>query len=120
MDDLAALALARGENFTDAAKCSGWSVRTIERRMADSDFQAEVRRIRSRLVDAACGKLADGATAAVETLRSLLTAESESVRLLAARSILEICCKFREVVELESRLAELEGYLDAQAKEQNR
>jgi hypothetical protein len=60
------------------------------------------------MVDAAVGKLANASTRAVRTLTNLLTAESESVRLGAARSILELGAKLRESAELEQRISELE------------
>jgi hypothetical protein len=41
----------------------------------------------------------------------LLKAESESVRLSAARSILDACVRFRDACELEDRVRELESKL---------
>jgi hypothetical protein len=63
------------------------------------------------MVERALGKMTDGMTEAADTLRSLLHAEAESVRLGAARSILELSNKLREAVEVETRLAELERRL---------
>jgi hypothetical protein len=60
------------------------------------------------MIGRALGKMADGMAEAAGTLRELLTAESESVRLGAARSLLELGVKLRESVELEERLAALE------------
>jgi hypothetical protein len=45
---------------------------------------------------------------AAAKLRELLTAESETVRLGAARALLELGVKLREGVELEQRVADLE------------
>jgi hypothetical protein len=64
--------------------------------------------MRAEMVGRALGKMADGMTEAADTLRALLTAEGESVRLGAARSILELGNKLRESVELEERLSALE------------
>jgi hypothetical protein len=44
------------------------------------------------MVQRAMRKLADAATEAVDTLRGLLAGASESVKLAAARSILELDC----------------------------
>ncbi len=52
--------------------------------------------------------MADGMADAAAKLRELLTAESESVRLGAARALLELGTKLRDSVELEARLAALE------------
>jgi hypothetical protein len=60
------------------------------------------------MVARALGKLADASTEAVDTLRSLLHAEAESVKLGAARAILELGNKLRDAVEVEERLARLE------------
>jgi hypothetical protein len=54
---------------------------------------------------------------AVQTLRRLLTAEAESVRLAAARAILEVGHRLRDAVEVEDRLREVEERLDAAARE---
>jgi hypothetical protein len=63
------------------------------------------------MIGQALGKMADGMTKAAETLRALLDAQAESIRLAAARSFLELTVKLRESVELENRLATLERYL---------
>jgi hypothetical protein len=52
--------------------------------------------------------MTDGMTDAADVLRQLLAAKSESVRLGAARSLLELGVKLRESVELEERLRALE------------
>lgn len=59
----------------------------------------------------ALGKLADASAAAVDTLRGLLSSESDTARLGAARSILELGNKLRESVDIEERLAALEKRL---------
>jgi hypothetical protein len=57
-------------------------------------------------------RLSAAATDAVTTLTSLLAAESESVRLGAARSILDAVLRWREQAELAERLDRVEGWLD--------
>jgi hypothetical protein len=42
-----------------------------------------------------------------DPLRCLLKAESEPVRLSAARSIIELGCRLRESAELEQRISDL-------------
>jgi hypothetical protein len=58
--------------------------------------------------------MADGMAEAADVLRHLLGAESESVRLGAARSLLELGVKLRESVELERRMEEVERRLGEQ------
>ena len=66
------------------------------------------------MVSRAVGQLADAGAEAARTLRALLGAESESVRLGACRAILELGMKLRESEELERRVAELESLLAGQ------
>jgi hypothetical protein len=103
-----ALALAAGWTVTEAAKAAQISERTAHRRLEDHTFRRLVAEFRRQMVDAAVGKLANTSARAVKTLSNLLTAESESVRLGAARSILELGAKLRESGELEQRMCELE------------
>lgn len=84
------------------------SERTAHRRLEDAGFRQQVTEARARLVENALGQLADASTEATATLRALLNADGEGVRLGAARSILEIGAKLRESVEYEQRLAALE------------
>jgi hypothetical protein len=62
------------------------------------------------MVNRATGRLADESVNAVGTLSALLAAKSESVRLGAARSILEIGAKLRKATELEARISDLEAW----------
>jgi HEAT repeat protein len=60
------------------------------------------------MIGQALGRMAAGMTEAADVLRALLKAEAETVRLGAARSLLDLGVKLREVVEFEERLAALE------------
>jgi hypothetical protein len=112
-EDTLLLALASGQTVRDAARAAGVGERTAARRWADPAFRRRVTRLRAELVERATGQLADGMAEAVATLRRLLTAEGESVRLGAARSILELGNRLREAVELEGRLRAVEDRLVA-------
>jgi hypothetical protein len=102
------LAFAAGHTVRDAASLAGIGERTATRRIADPEYRRQITELRADMVQRALGKLVDAATQAVDTLRGLLAAESESVKLGAARSILELGCKVKEAVELELRIAALE------------
>lgn len=102
-------ALAVGMTVRDAARAAGLSERTAHRRLEDPGFRRTVADARARLIESACGQLAEASTAAVSTLRALLDAEGENVRLGAARAVLELGAKLRESVELEQRIAALEA-----------
>src|SRR5262245_32571470 len=113
-DDALLLALAGGLTVRDAAQAAGVGERTATRRLADLDFRRRVSQVRAAVVERALGKMADGMAEAADTLRGLLRAEAESVRLGAARSIQELGNKLREAVELERRINELERRLDGE------
>jgi hypothetical protein len=102
------LGLASGQTVRDAARAAGIGERTATRRVADPDFRRRIAEMRAEMIGRALGQLADGMTEAASTLRGLLAAEGESVRLGAARSILELGHKLREAVEFEERIADLE------------
>jgi hypothetical protein len=102
-------ALAGGASFRDAARQARVSERTVTRRMADDEFRLQVSHARARMIDRALGLLSHAAAQASGTLWTLLSSSDERVRLAAARSILEIGPRLREQVDLEERLARLEG-----------
>lgn len=111
-DEALALALASGKTVRDAAAELGIGERTAARRLVDLAFRARVNELRGEMVSRALGRMADGMTEAADTLRGLLHAESEAVKLGAARSLLEIGVKLREAVELEAEVKELARRLD--------
>lgn len=109
-DEALALALAAGKTLREAAKIASVGERTAARRWADPSFRSLVTELRGEVVERAIGRMADGMTEAADELRRLLKkARSETVRLGAARSLLELTVKLRDAVELERRLTALEG-----------
>lgn len=107
-DDPFALAVASGTSVREAARSSGLSERTGYRRLQDPTFRRRVSEIRALFLGEAVGRLSEAANEAVSTLKALLAARSEPVRLSAARAILELGPKLREQAELEERIAALE------------
>ncbi|HEY1378985.1 MAG TPA: hypothetical protein VGF55_19445 [Gemmataceae bacterium] len=107
-DDALAVALAAGRTVRDAATAAGVGERTATRRTADPAFQRRVVALRGEMVKAALGRMTDGMTEAADTLRALLHATSESVRLGAARALVELACKLRESADLAERVEVLE------------
>jgi hypothetical protein len=103
------LALACGATVEQAARQAGLTARTVYRRLEDPAFRRKVQRLRCEIVQRTAGTLTAAATEAVKTLLELLKGNSPAaVRLGAARSVLEIGMKVREVAELEERLTALE------------
>lgn len=109
-------ALAAGATVRDAARQAGISERTASRCMEDPGFRQRVQEAKAEIVARAASQLADAATDAAKTLRDLLEAEADSIKLGAARAILELGTKLRESVELEQRLAALEAGLETRRK----
>ena len=107
-DDALLLAMAQGRTVREAASFAGLGERTATRRIADPDFRRRVVEARAEMMARALGKLADGMAEAADTLRQLLRAKGESVRLGAARSILELGNNLREAAENEARLQAVE------------
>ena len=102
------VALASGMTVRDAAVAAGIGERTATRRVTDPGFRRQVAQLRAHMVQRALGRLADASVQAVDTLRALLSAEADTVKLGAARAILELGNRLRETVELEERIAALE------------
>ncbi len=112
-DEALALALATGQTLRAAADLAGIGERTAARRWADRAFRGRVSALQWEMVRRSVGRMADGMTEAADVLRRLLAAESENVRLGAARTLLDLGLQMREVVDLEQRLAELEEQFGA-------
>jgi hypothetical protein len=108
--------LARVESIVRDARRTGFSERTVRRRLEDVEFNEMVRQTRLEMVERAASRMAGAMEESVLTLRHLLTAESETVRLGAARSVIEIGTKLRESVEFEDRLNDLERIANEQSK----
>jgi hypothetical protein len=107
-DDALALALAAGQTVRDAAVTAGLGERTATRRWADPAFRQRVVDLRTEAVQRATAKMGDTMVEAVDVLRQLLAAESDSVRLGACRVVLEHGTKLRELIDHEDRLEALE------------
>ena len=105
-------ALARGESAARAARLSGWSERTIRRRLKDPEFLQQVQEARQAMLAGATARLAGATGEAVICLRSLLTDDSSNVRLQAAKSIIEMGLRLRDHVELAAEVADIKRQLE--------
>jgi hypothetical protein len=115
-DELLLGALSAGSPVEQAAETAGVSVRTAYRRLAEPGFARRLAQARDELISGALGELVECASEAVATLRALLQARDERVRLGAARSTLEQLLRLRETLTLSQRLAALERSLQAQTR----
>jgi hypothetical protein len=106
-------ALACGASPESAAQRAGVSLRTVFRRLADPAFRAQVDAMRAELVGRQAGMFTAAGMASIKTFTTLQeSATSESVRLGAARAVIELGCKLRENAVLMDRIAALEGRLE--------
>lgn len=109
-DEALVLALACGASVEAAARQCKVCERTIYRRLGDSAFCARIQEARGEMVKRSAGMLT---AAAGESVRTLLSLQKDSVppavRLGAARAVLELGIKVRELVDLETRIAALEA-----------
>ena len=107
--------LASGATHDRAAEASGYSLRTITRKLEDQRFRTELDKARNQLFEAAFGRVVAAAQAAAGTLITLLARDTPpATRLGAARTLLESTVKFREQHEMEDRVRALEERLAAQ------
>ena len=106
-------ALAGGATVRDAAAAAGVGEMTVYRRLKESEFRRRLDEARAEILSGAMARLSAATTGAVETLTSLLAAESESVRLGAARSILDTALRWREQADLVERLDTVEAWMEA-------
>ncbi|HEV3298216.1 MAG TPA: hypothetical protein VG055_01150 [Planctomycetaceae bacterium] len=109
--EAAAIALASGRTIEQAARASNAGTRTLKTWLHDQPaFASRVTELRGEMTSRALGRLVDAMASAAETLGHLSRkGKSEMVRLSAARAVLELGTKLRESVELEERIAVLEG-----------
>jgi hypothetical protein len=106
-------ALASGLTVQDAATQAHVSERTARRRLEDATFRRQVADARAAVLERAIGRLVDATTDAADTLRSLLKADSESVRHAAAKTLIESASKGLELLVLVERVAALEEASEA-------
>ena len=112
-DDILLMALACGLTTEAAAQKANVGVATAYRRLKDPDFMHRLQQIRAGMVQRTAGSLVAAGIEAVKTLLALQQASNPgSVRLGAARAVLELGTKLRESVELEQRIAALEQKTD--------
>jgi hypothetical protein len=107
----AALALAGGSTEAEAAALANCSARTLRVWLASSpNFGRRIGQLRSEMTAQALGRLVASMTRAADTLDELASsASAETVRLGAARAVLELAIKIRESTELEERIRALEA-----------
>jgi hypothetical protein len=112
-DETAMLALACGATVDKAAQQAKLSKRTLYRRLAQPAFRRRVQAARAEMLQRTAGTATAATPAALKANVELFTgSSSDAVRLGAARSVMEIALKLREITDLEERLSALEQKID--------
>jgi AcrR family transcriptional regulator len=108
--------LACGATFEVAAQRAGVSPATVTRRMGDRKFRKLLNQTIADIVQRTANALTAAATEAVRALLDLLKPSvAPSIRLNAARAVLELGPKSRESSDLLQRVMELEERLAARS-----
>jgi AraC-like DNA-binding protein len=95
-DTLIVHALANGASYKEAAEQTGVSRSTVARRMKDDEFRALVDAERDLVINQTRDLLAQASPGAADTMIALAaTAASETVRLAAARAVVELALSRR-------------------------
>jgi hypothetical protein len=115
-DEGLAIAFAAGADAASAARHARCSERTARRRWAEENFRRKVEEMRAEMVGKAVGRLSSVGVLAVDTLHNLLTDRSSTVKLGAARAVLEYMLRghdeigvLKQIEALRRELAEMRG-----------
>lgn len=107
--DVAIGALLSQSTVIAAAKVVGIGEATLRRWLKEPGFLVAYRIARREALEHSLALLQRAGSKAVETLVESLQAESESVRLRAACAILDYSLKGSELMDLETRIEDLEA-----------
>jgi len=108
--ELAIAALLTSSSMPAAAVNCGISESTLRRWLQNETFAKCYRRERTRMLESTVNLLRQKSMAAVETLADIAESEESpaSVRVSAARAVIELAIRGAELQDLEERIAELE------------
>ena len=101
-------ALGRGLSHERAGKLIGRSSKTVQRNLKNPDFAAAVEQRRAQISDDMRARLDTVANRALEVVENCMDAESEYVRLAAARLALQRHLTYINALDVAERLNELE------------
>ena len=101
-------ALIEHRSITAAADAIGITDRTIYRYLEDASFRQELTKAEKGLIDSAGIRLLGGQDKALQALEDLIASNNLTNKRLAAVTWLNYVLKWRELRNVEDRLAELE------------
>jgi len=103
--------LLKTPSVAEAASRAGVTTRTIFRMLNDPTFAEAYREAREKLLGDVLVALESASTQAVATLRDVMSGDgiSAAAKVSAARTVLEMALRGREMIEFEERLRALEA-----------
>jgi hypothetical protein len=107
-DPLIAQALAQGCTQAEAARRADVSDRTVRRRLDEPAFKMLLTSARDQLLKNTADRFTSLQDKALDTIEQAMTEGGTADQLRAARMVLEIGDRYRDRVELESRLIAVE------------
>ena len=111
-EDQLLLALACGASVEQAARQAEVHPQTARRRLADPAFKGRLDALRTEMVTRSAAMLTAAGVESVQTLVELQTSpNAPATRLQAAKAVLELGVKLRQLAELEGLLAGMEERL---------
>ena len=106
-------ALLTHQTIADAANEAGVTDRTLYRYLNDPNFAAQLREQQAVMIADNVRRLTGMSGDALTALKDLMdSSDSDSVKVRAAKEILSGFLKYREILNLESRILELERRMD--------
>ena len=108
--------LVSGATIANAASRAGIGERTAYRRLDDPSFRAELSGLRHQLLEDTVAEMTAASLEAARTLRALIgEGEAATIRLGAARAILELGIRVRDQAELSGRVDAIETVLETRS-----
>jgi hypothetical protein len=115
--EAAIIGLLTQPSFDEAAKFAHVSSTTLWRWQQDPGFRTECRKAQRQSMERALAQLQQASLTAVKTLKEVMEdpKASASARVTAARTVLEMALKAKEVDDCDSRLSSLERVAERNA-----
>jgi hypothetical protein len=112
--------LGAGLTQAQAAEVAGVSVDTVQRRLAEPVFRAQLERFRREILDRTAFAIVSSTTAAADALRAVIESpESKGAEIVqAARVLLDNAVRFEEQTGLRSRIRALEAQSNISNKDE--
>ena len=103
-------------NYTEACKKGRGSRDTLYQWLREPEFKTELQRRREELAAQGYALLSQSVRKAIETLVGLLNTWDDRLKRLAANDVARHFLKYKELRELEDRLAAIEERLETQGR----